>query len=103
MKAIELHITEIANGDPLKQLQLASALCQRMQVIRHLRDRDQEAWVYIRNSLKAFFEQLQDEHHGRYPTNDIRAAQQAVCAAIANAVPARKLHLLHKAVGISVD
>lgn len=33
VKAIELHILELSKGDPLKQLQLAAAVCQRMQGI----------------------------------------------------------------------
>lgn len=102
VKAIETRIIEVANDDPLKQLQLASAVVNRMQGIRHLRDKDQEAWGYIRNSLKAFFDKLQDRYHGRYP-NHIRAAQQAVCAAIANSVPPRKLHVIQEAVGVSTD
>ena len=72
----------MAPDDPLKQLQLGAAINQRLQGIRDLRDRDHEAWAYIRNSLKAFFETLQDKYTGRHP-NQIRAAQQAVCAAIA--------------------
>lgn len=58
-----------------------------------MREKSQEAWTYIRNSLKAFFERLKDQYRGRYP-NHIRAAQQAVSAAIANAVPPRKLHVV---------
>lgn len=100
VKAVELHIISLAKDDPLKQLQLAAAISQRMQGIRHLRDRDQEAWSYMRNSLKAFFEKLQDKYSGRYP-NHIRAAQQAVCAAISNSVPPRKLHVIQEAVGVS--
>ena len=100
--AIETSIIELSNGDPLKQLQLAVAVNQRMQGIRELRDKDQEAWGYVRNSLKAFFEKLQDRYHGRYP-NHIRAAQQAVCAAIANAAPPRKLHVISEATGASLD
>lgn len=102
VKAIEMQIISTAKDDPLKQLQLAAAVSQRMQGIRHLRERDQEAWSYVRNSLKAFFETLQDSYAGRYP-NHIRAAQQAVCAAIANAVPPRKLHVVSEELGISVD
>lgn len=100
--AIEDHIIELSRGDPLKQLQLAAAVNQRMEGIRHLREKDQEAWGYVRNSLKAFFETLQDRYNGRYP-NEVRAAQQAVCAAIANAAPPRKLHAISEAVGVSVD
>ena len=48
---IETSIIELSNGDPLKQLQLAVAVNQRMQGIRELRDKDQEAWGYVRNSL----------------------------------------------------
>lgn len=99
---IEQHIGVLSKGDALKELQLAAAVNQRMQGIRTLRDKDQEAWSYVRNSLKAFFEQLQDKYNGRYP-NHIRAAQQAVCAAIANAAPPRKLHVIAEAVGASVD
>lgn len=73
-----------------------------MQGIRSLRDADHEAWGYIRNSLKAFFETLRDRYNGRYP-NQVRAAQQAVCAAIANAAPPRKLHVISEAVGISTE
>lgn len=80
------RIIELAHGDPLKQLQLAAAINQRMHGIRDLRDRDHEAWGYVRNSLKSFFEVLRDRCNGRYP-NQVRAAQQAVCAAIANAPP----------------
>ena len=100
--ALEMKIIELCPDDPLKQLQLAGAMNQRLQGVRDLRDRDQEAWGYVRNSLKAFFETLQERYHGRYP-NQIRAAQQAVCAAIANAVPPRKLHVISKEFGISVD
>lgn len=100
--AIEEHILKLSHGDPLKQLQLAAAVNQRMQGIRSMREKDQEAWTYVRNSLKAFFETLHDKYHGRYP-NHIRAAQQAVCAAIANVVPPRKLHVVSESVGVSVD
>ena len=102
VSAIELNIIKLSGGDPLKQLQLAFAVNQRMQGIRYLRDRDEEAWCYVRNSLKAFFEKLRDKYHGRYP-NHVRAAQQAVCSAIANAAPTRKLHVIADAVGASVD
>lgn len=98
---IEKRILELSHGDPLKQLQLAAAINQRMHGIRDLRDKDHEAWSYVRNSLKAFFEVLRDRYHGRYP-NHVRAAQQAVCAAIANAAPPRKLHLISEAVGASI-
>lgn len=100
--AIEGRIIEMSHGDPLKQLQLAAAVNQRMQGIRELRDKDHEAWGYIRNSLKAFFEKLQDRYSGRFP-NSIRAAQQAVCTAIANAAPPRKLHVISEAVGVSSE
>lgn len=100
--AIEDRINELSQGDALKQLQLAAAVNQRMQGIRQLRDKDQEAWSYVRNSLKAFFEKLRDRYNGRYP-NNVRAAQQAVCAAIVNAAPPRKLHVISEAVGASVD
>ncbi|KAL3902095.1 MAG: hypothetical protein SGPRY_012188, partial [Prymnesium sp.] len=43
VKAIETRIIEIAKDDPLAQLQLAAAVNQRLQGIRHLRDEDQEA------------------------------------------------------------
>ena len=89
VRAIENNIIQTTT-DPLKQLQLAAAVNQRMRGIRQLRDQDQEAWGYVRNSLKAFFAKLQDRYHGRFP-NHVRAAQQAVCSAIANAVPPRKL------------
>ena len=72
-----------------------------MQGIRQLRDQDQEAWGYVRNSLKAFFAKLQDRYNGRFP-NHVRAAQQAVCSAIANAVPPRRLHVVSASVGASV-
>lgn len=100
--AIESRIIEVAGDDALKQLQLAAAVNKRMQNIRYIRDKDQEAWGYVRNSLKAFFEMLRDRFHGRYP-NHVRAAQQAVCAAISNAVPPRKLHVVSEAMGISLD
>lgn len=100
--AIEDRINELSQGDALKQLQLAAAVNQRMQGIRQLREKDQEAWSYVRNSLKAFFEKLKDRYNGRYP-NKVRAAQQAVCAAIANAAPPRKVHIISEAVGASVD
>ena len=45
---------------------------------------------------------MQDKYYGRYP-NHIRAAQQAVCAAIANACPPRKLHVVAESVGATVD
>lgn len=99
---VEVRIIELSRGDPLKQLQLAAAVNQRMHGIRALREKDHEAWGYVRNSLKAFFETLQDRYLGRYP-NHVRAAQQAVCAAIANAAPPRKLHVISEAVGVSVD
>lgn len=102
VKAVEMQIVTMAKDDPLKQLQLAAAVSHRMQGIRSLRDRDHEAWGYVRNSLKAFFETLQDRYNGRYP-NDIRAAQQAVCAAIANAAPPRKLSVISTELGISVE
>jgi hypothetical protein len=101
VRAIETSIIQTTD-DPLKQLQLAAAVNQRMQGIRQLRDQDQEAWGYVRNSLKAFFAKLQDRYHGRFP-NHVRAAQQAVCAAIGNAVPPRKLHIVAASVGASVD
>lgn len=88
VKAVEILITQTAKDDPLKQLQLAAAVNQRLQGVRNLRERDQEAWCYIRNSLKAFFETLRDRYEGRYP-NEVRAAQQAVCSAIANTAPPR--------------
>ena len=73
-----------------------------MQGIRSLRDKDQEAWCYIRNSLKAFFAKLQDKYKGRYP-NEVRAVQQGVCAAIANACPPNKLGVISAEIGVSVD
>ena len=97
-----MKIIELCPDDPLKQLQLAGAMNQRLQGVRDLRDRDQEAWGYIRNSLKAFFEKIQDRFNGRYP-NQIRAAQQAVCAAIGNKVPPRKLSVVADAVGVPVQ
>lgn len=97
-----MRILEVASDDPLKQLQLASAVVNRLQGVRYLKDKDQEAWGYIRNSLKAFFDKLREKYSGRYP-NHVRAAQQAVCAAIANAVPPRKLHVIQEAVGVSID
>ena len=93
VRAMEKQIINLCPDDPLKQLQLGAAINQRLRGIRDLRDKDQEAWGYVRNSLKAFFETLQDKYVGRYP-NHIRAAQQAVCAAIANAAPPRKLHVI---------
>lgn len=102
VRALETQIIQLAPDDPLKQLQLGAAINQRLQGIRDLRDRDQEAWGYIRNSLKAFFETLQDKYNGRYP-NHIRAAQQAVCAAIANACPPRKLLVIADSVGANVE
>ena len=102
VRAIETKIIELCPDDPLKQLQLGAALNQRLLGIRSLRDRDQEAWGYIRNSLKAWFEKLQDTYKGRYP-NHIRAAQQAVCSAIANACPPRKLHVISQELGVPVD
>lgn len=102
VRAVEILITQTAKDDPLKQLQLAAAVNQRLQGVRHLRDKDQEAWSYVRNSLKAFFETLSDRYHGRYP-NQVRAAQQAVCSAIANSAPPRKLHVLSEALGVSVE
>lgn len=73
-----------------------------MQDIRQLRDKDEEAWGYIRYLLKAFFEKLRDAYSGRYP-NYIRTAQQAVCSVVANAVPTRKLHVVQEAVGVPVE
>lgn len=102
VKAVEMQILALGKGDPFKELQLAAAVSQRLQGIRSLRDLDHEAWSYVRNSLKAFFETLQDRHKGRYP-NQVRAAQQVVCAAISNAVPPRKLHVLSEELGISID
>ena len=102
VKALETHIVQLCLDDPLKQLQLGAAINQRLQGIRDLRDRDYEAWGYIRNSLKAFFETLQDKYLGRFP-NHVRAAQQAVCAAIANAAPPRKLHVISEELGVSVE
>ena len=89
----------MAADDPLKQLQLASAVCQRMQGIRILRDRDQEAWCLIRNSLIA---KMQDKYKGRYP-NEVCAVQQGVCAAIANACPPNKLSVISVEIGVSVE
>ena len=102
VKAIEDHIINVSQGDSLKQLQLATAISQRMNGIRQLRDRDMEAWGYIRNSLKAFFEKIHDRHLGRFPQH-MRAAQQAVCAAIANAVPPRKLHVLAAEFDVTIE
>jgi hypothetical protein len=101
VKAIETSIINVTI-DPLKQLQLAAAVNQRMQGIRQLRDQDQVAWGYVRSSLKAFFAKLQGRYSGRYP-NHMRAAQQAVCAAIGNAVPPRKLHVVSASIGAPVD
>lgn len=102
VKAVELQIITLAKDDPLKQLQLAAAVSQRMQGIRTLRERDLEAWNYVRNSLKAFFSTLRDRYEGRFP-NHVRAAQQAVCAAVANAVPTRKLHVVSAELGVSIE
>lgn len=43
VRAIETSIIQTAD-DPLKQLQLAAAVNQRMQGIRQVRDQDQEVW-----------------------------------------------------------
>ena len=102
VKAIEELIVETSKGDALKQLQLAAAVSQRMNGIRQLRDRDTEAWGYIRNSLKAFFSKIHERHLGRFPQH-MRAAQQAVCAAIASAVPPRKLHVLAAEFDVTVE
>ena len=102
LKALEDQIISISGGDALKQLQLAAAISQRMNGIRQLRDRDMEAWGYVRNSLKAFFEKIHERHLGRFPQH-MRAAQQAVCSAIANAVPPRKLHVLAEEFNVTVE
>ena len=102
VRSIEEQIVDLSKGDALKQLQLAAAVSQRMNGIRQLRDRDMEAWGYVRNSLKAFFEKIHERHLGRFPQH-MRAAQQAVCAAIANAVPPRKLHVLAAEFDVTVE
>ena len=99
---VQDQIIGLAADDPLKQLQLAAAVCKRMQGIKPKIEHDQEAWCYVRNSLKAFFAKLQDKYKGRYP-NDIRAVQQGVCAAIANACPRNKLGVISDELGISIE
>ena len=102
VKAIEDQIIDASQGDSLKQLQLATAVSQRLNGIRALRDRDIEAWSYVRNALKAFFAKIHERHRGRFPQH-MRAAQQAVCAAISNAAPQRKLHVLASEFNISAE
>lgn len=96
------HFIEDISPDPLKQLQLADAVNRRFGGIRSSLPKDNEAAQYVLESLKNFESTLRERYEGRYP-NHIRAAHQAVSAAITSKVPPRKLSVVAEATGISIE
>lgn len=96
------HFIEDMVSDPLKQLQLADAVRRRFHGIRSCMPRDNEAASYILESLRNFEATLRNRFHGRYP-NQIRAAHQAVSAAIMSKVPDRKVAVVAEATGFSYE
>lgn len=96
------HFIEGMVSDPLKQLQLADAVNRRFQGIRSCLAHDNVASTYILESLRNFEATLRARYNGRYP-NQIRAAHQAVSAAIMCKVPQRKVAIIADAIGFAYD
>lgn len=96
------HFIEDLVSDPLKQLQLADAVSRRFSGIKSSMPRDNEAAEYVMESLRNFEATLRERFAGRYP-NEIRAAHQAVSAAIMSKVPTRKVAVVAEATGFTYD
>lgn len=96
------HFIESMVDDPLKQLQLADAVSRRFGGVKSSMPHDDEAASYVLESLKNFEATLRERFSGRYP-NVIRAAHQAVSAAITSKVPRNKLSVVANATGFSLE
>ena len=96
------HFIENMVTDPLKQIQLADAVNRKFSGIKSNLPCEDEAHAYILESLKNFEATLRERYHGRFP-NDIRAAHQAVSAAISSKIPHNKLTVVAQATGFSYE
>ena len=81
---------------------LAKAIINRISGKKTLGDNTDEGWSLIQESLKHFFSSLHNKYKGRFP-NNVRAAHQAVCAAISGTVPQKSLLVIADTTGASVD
>ena len=95
-------IEMLTAGDVKKQDALAKAIMSRISGKKALGDNTDEGWSLIQESLKHFFSSLHEKYKGRFP-NNVRAAHQAVCAAISGTVPQKSLLVIAGATGASVD
>lgn len=96
------HFIEGMVSDPIKQLQLADAVSRRFGGVKSSMPHDDLAASYVLESLRNFEATLRQRFSGRYP-NEIRAAHQAVSAAITSKVPRNKLSVVAEATGMSLE
>lgn len=96
------HFIEGMVSDPIKQLQLADAVSRRFGGVKSSMPDDDLAASYVLESLRNFEATLRQRFSGRYP-NEIRAAHQAVSAAITSKVPRNRLSVVAEATGMSLE
>ena len=95
-----MSLIEKIAPDPLAQLQLASAVNDRMAGARNTLEETREAWTYVQASLYNFVKVMSEKQKGRY-SNVNRSIYQGVAAAVSNQAPAGKLSLLERETGLS--
>ena len=94
-------IEAITNGDLKKQYELAKSILRLVGGNKELGGNSDAGWKIVQSSLQEFFSTLEEKYKRRFP-NDVRAAHQAVCAAITAAAPAKSLLVVACATGASV-
>ena len=95
-------IEHVTKHNPKQQIELISEAFRRVKSFKETALHSDYAWSSIQKSLQNFFSTIQDRYKGRYP-NEIRAAQQIVCSAIANSSSDRKLGVIAAATGATVQ